>query len=114
MENELSKKYYKIQEVSEILGVSQSTLRFWEDSFPEVSPKRNNTNRRIYTPSDIKTLKIIYFLLKTKGLKIEAAKEYLKTNKNNISKQMEIITRLTGVKKELQSILQALDYRKNV
>lgn len=73
----LDKKYYKIREVSEIIGVPPSTLRFWEKQFPSISPKRNSGRTRYYTPGDIERIQMIHYLLKDKGLKIEAAQEVL-------------------------------------
>ncbi len=49
----LSKKYYKISEVAELLGLPASTLRFWEKQFTVIRPKRNNHGTRFYTPADI-------------------------------------------------------------
>ena len=43
---ELSKQYYKIKEVAEILDVPQSTLRFWEKEFPMIKPIRSSHNIR--------------------------------------------------------------------
>ena len=60
----LDKDYYKIKDVAELIGVPQSTLRYWEKEFPECSPRRSATNIRYYTPADIETLRIIHFLLK--------------------------------------------------
>lgn len=114
MENELTKKFYKIREVAEILNVPQSTLRFWEGEFSECAPKRNSSNRRYYSPDDIQTLRIIKFLLKDKGLKIEAARQQLHSNKKNITKKLRIIDKLTSVKSELQSILDALTKREEI
>ena len=49
----LNKKYYKISEVAELLGLPASTLRFWEKQFTVIRPKRNNHGTRFYTPADI-------------------------------------------------------------
>ena len=109
--NQLSKKYYKIKDVAEIIGVNQSTLRYWENEIPEIKPYRSNSNQRFYTPTDIETLRMIHYLLKIKGMKMEAAKQYLNKNKKNISKKLEIIDKLNDVKDELQLILISLNKR---
>ena len=67
---ELSKQYYKIKEVAEILDVPQSTLRFWEKEFPMIKPIRSSHNIRYYRPQDIELLRIIHYLINDKGLKI--------------------------------------------
>lgn len=109
---ELSKQYYKIKEVAEILDVPQSTLRFWEKEFPMIKPIRSSHNIRYYRPQDIELLRIIHYLIKDKGLKIEAAKEQLRSNKHNVSRRVEIIDRLKSVRSELANLLVALGGRK--
>lgn len=94
-----------------MLGVPQSTLRFWEKEFTSLNPRRSANNVRYYTPADIETLRIINFLVRDKGLKIDAAKEQLRTNKTNVTKRLKAIERLEKVKTELQSMLDALTIR---
>ncbi len=108
----LDKDYYKIKDVAELIGVPQSTLRYWEKEFPECSPRRSATNIRYYTPADIETLRIIHFLLKVRGLKLDAAREQLRVNRHNVSRRMEVIDRLGQVREELVNLRKALNIRK--
>lgn len=108
---ESEKKYFKIRDVAEMLDVAPSALRYWEQEFPECAPRRSSTNQRYYTAENIECLRIIYYLLKVKGLRMDAAKEQLRTNRRNISKRMEIIDKLTSVRGELQLMLDALKKR---
>ena len=108
----LDKDYYKIKDVAELIGVPQSTLRYWEKEFPECSPRRSATNIRYYTPADIETLRIIHFLLKVRGLKLDAAKEQLRVNRHNVSRRMEVIDRLGQVREELVNLRKALNIRR--
>lgn len=108
----LDKKYYKIKDVAEIVGVPQSTLRFWESEFPELCPMRTGNNTRYYTPEDIEVVRIIHFLVKVKGLKIEAAKSELASNRTNVSKRLKIIEKLTSVRDELEMLLKSLQKRR--
>ena len=110
--SDLTKKYYKIKDAAELIGVSQTTLRFWESEFPEVQSYRSPKNLRYYTPDDIETLRLIYYLVKIRGLKIEAAKEQLRINRANISKRMDIIEKLQDVRDELELMLKALEKRR--
>ncbi len=96
-----------------MLDVSQSTLRYWEREFPECAPTRSATNIRYYTPENIEKLRLVHYLLKTKGMKIEAAKRQLKANRENIARRLEIIDKLTTVRGELQEMLAALTKRKS-
>lgn len=108
---DLTKSYYKISEVSELLGISQPTLRYWEKEFPECAPMRTPTGRRCYTAENVRTLEIIRFLLKEKGMRTEAAKEQLRHNRRNISRRQELIDELKGLRTELKSLLTALEKR---
>lgn len=109
---QLEKQYYKIKDVAELIGVPQSTLRYWEKEFPACAPRRSASNIRYYTPADIETLRIIHFLVKVKGLKIDAAKEQLRVNRENVSRRMEVIARLEKVRGELEQLRKALNIRK--
>ena len=108
MDDKLSKKFYKIGDVAEILNVPTSTLRFWEKEFTVIKPKRNTKNIRVYTVKDIETIKMIYYLVKEKGLKLDAAQAMIKRNRDGVSKQFEVIERLKGVREQLMQLDNAL------
>lgn len=72
----LSKSYYKVGEVAEMLGVPIYTLRYWEKEFDELEPARVGNQRR-YTSADIEIVKRIMELLYVRKFRIEAAKEAL-------------------------------------
>lgn len=109
---EFTKKYFKIRDVAEFLGVSQATLRYWETEFPEISPSRTPTGLRQYTPLDIENLKIIHYLIKIKGLKMEAAKTQFRQNRSNISQKLKIISELQDLRNELEVMLKSLIKRR--
>lgn len=112
MTDTLDKKYYKIREVSDLLELPAPTLRFWESEFPDLKPRRNDGGTRFYTPEDIETLRIIKYLVKDKGLKIAAAREMLRTNREGLSQRSNAIERLKRVRSELKGLLDALKSRK--
>ncbi len=103
----LSKNYYSVGEVAELLGLPISTLRYWEKRFTLVKPTRSSTGRRLYTPSDIETIEMIHFLVKTQGLKLEAAEAQLRSNRESISRRSRALTRLRAVRAELQAMYDA-------
>lgn len=109
---EFGKMYYKISDVAEMLGVATSTLRYWEKEFPGISPRRSRTNQRYYSPENIRKLRIINYLVRDKGLRIEAAKEELEKNSDNVSRRFEIIDILKDTRNQLQEMLSALNKRK--
>lgn len=110
--DDLDKKYYKIRDVVELLNVPASTLRYWEVEFPELKPRRSNANQRYYRPEDVRTARIIHYLVKVKGLRIEAAKDEMHRNHKNISNKVDLIELLNDTRNELQGILNALNKRK--
>ena len=108
MVDKLNKKFYKIGDVAEILNVPTSTLRFWEKEFTVIKPKRNAKNIRVYTVKDIETIKMIYYLVKEKGLKLDAAQAMIKRNRDGISKQHEVVDRLKLMRQQLLNLDNAL------
>lgn len=71
------KKYYKIGEVSAMLDVPVSTLRFWEDTFEQLDPFRTPGGTRKYRPEDVEMCRQIKHLLRDKGYSLEYAKKEL-------------------------------------
>lgn len=71
------KSYYKIGEVSAMLDVPISTLRFWEDAFEQLNPFRTPGGMRKYRPEDVEVCKLIRHLLRDKGYSLEYAKKEL-------------------------------------
>lgn len=108
--NKNKKLYYSIKEVASIICVSESTLRFWEKEFPHVRPRTaGQSNVRQYTEKNIEDLKIIYNLIKVRGFKIAAAREYLKNNREGADKSSEVITLLQDTLSELKELKKHLD-----
>lgn len=107
--DDLNKKFYKIGEVAEILNIPASTLRFWEKEFTILKPKRNAKNTRFYTPQDVETIRKLYYLVKEKGLKLDAAQAQLNRNRKNVDKTFEVVERLKSVRENLLKLQSALD-----
>ena len=59
------------------------TLRFWEKEFKQIKPKKIN-NRRYYSQEQVEIIKMIKFLLKTKGMTIAGAKNTLNMKINKL------------------------------
>ncbi|WP_297058878.1 MerR family transcriptional regulator [uncultured Duncaniella sp.] len=108
MEQITSKRYYKISEVAEMIGVAASTLRFWETQFPILKPRRNDRGTRFYTPTDLENARMIKFLVHDKGLKIEAALEQIKISRDGVSRKAEALNRLTQVRDKIQGLITSL------
>jgi DNA-binding transcriptional MerR regulator len=76
-----SKSYYSIGTVSNMFKVNLSLIRFWENEFDILKPKKNGKGDRLFRPEDIKNLKLIHHLLRERKYTIEGAKDYLKKSK---------------------------------
>ena len=105
----IEKKFYKIGEVAEMLQIPASTLRFWEKEFTVIKPKRNCRNTRFYTMEDIENIRIVHYLVKEQGLKLDAAEQQIRQNRKNVSKKHEVISRLREMREDLMKLSDALD-----
>jgi DNA-binding transcriptional MerR regulator len=101
------KKYYAIGVVAEMFKVNQSLIRFWENEFDILKPRKNGKGDRLFRPEDVKNLKIIYYLLRERKFTIEGAKDYLKQNKRAEEKfgLIESLKKLKGFLNELKADL---------
>ena len=101
------KLYYSIGEVAKAFNVNTSLIRYWEQEFPILMPKKNKKGNRYFTPEDLKNLKIIYHLVKEKGYTLDGARIALTTN-SKISETISMIDRLEFVKAELLKLKESL------
>jgi DNA-binding transcriptional MerR regulator len=101
------KMYYSMSVVAGMFKVNQSLIRFWENEFDILKPKKNGKGDRLFRPEDIKNLKLIYHLLRERKYTIEGAKEFLKKNKKAEEKfaTIESLKRLKNFLNELKANL---------
>ena len=66
-----------IREVSELLGVPQHVLRFWETRFPELKPLQRGGNRRYYRPGDVAFAAALHKLLHQDGYPVKGVRKLL-------------------------------------
>lgn len=102
------KRYYNIGEVAKAFGLKTSTIRFWEQNFEVLKPKKNAKGTRKFTPADIEYLKRIFHLVKERGFTIDGAKKQLKLEKSNQLSTLDVIQKLEHVKEELLKIKSQL------
>ena len=103
------KLYYSISEVAQMFDVNESLLRFWEKEFPQLSPKKGSRGVRQYRKEDIETVKLIYHLVKGRGMTLPGARQRVKGNKENTLRNFGIVDRLKAIREELLSMKRALD-----
>ena len=105
------KMFYSITEVAQYYNVNESTLRFWEKEFPQISPRTSGRGVRQYRKEDVETIGLIYHLVKEKGMTLPGARQRLKDNKETTIRNYEIVSRLKEIKEELLAIKRELDGR---
>ena len=104
------KLYYSISEVASWFKVNTSLLRYWENEFDILQPRKTRKGDRLFRVEDIKNLQLIYFLLRQRKFSIDGAKHYLKNNKQEANNQVRLMDSLTKFKSfllELKANLQA-------
>ncbi|BBB31689.1 MerR family transcriptional regulator [Thermotomaculum hydrothermale] len=100
-----AKRFYKIGEVSKIIGEPASTIRFWEKEFPQLKPVKNNKGQRVYSDKEIELLKVIK-QKRDSGLTIEGIKRDMKEHKNEIKSHINFKNELKEIKQELENLLE--------
>ncbi|MCB9232246.1 MAG: MerR family transcriptional regulator [Bacteroidia bacterium] len=105
---EIEKQYYSIGEVSEMLDVNPSLIRFWESEFDLLKPKKNRKGNRIYTLKDIELIKNIYFLVKEKKYTLAGAAEKLRKNPNEVTQIQKTQETLVNLREFLVELKNAL------
>lgn len=69
------KKYFRIGEVSDIVGVEAYVLRYWESEFKIVKPVKSRSGQRVYLRKDVESLLYIRHLLHFEKFSIKGAKK---------------------------------------
>ncbi|MDD2436916.1 MAG: MerR family transcriptional regulator [Massilibacteroides sp.] len=103
------KLFYSISEVASMFNLNESTLRFWEKEFNTIRPRKTGKGTRFYKQEDIDAIRLIYYLVKERGMTLAGARQKLKDNKETTIRQEEIVNRLKQIKAELLSIRDAFD-----
>ena len=119
----VNKLYYSIGEVSEITGLKQYVLRYWETEFPQLSPSKNRAGNRNYKEFDVNLILEIKELLYKRKFTIKGAKQHLKDRnenpesskdegnvlKMNSSDDTVLLNELKNIKKGLSEILKTIE-----
>src|SRR5690606_9611579 len=111
------KLYYRIGEVSEIVGVDPHVLRYWETEFRSIRPQKSRKGQRIYSRKDVDKLLRVKDLLYTHVFTIAGARKRLRdggeepdpTQESAKKSAMKLRASLLGIRQELVTILAELD-----
>ena len=110
MHIELSKDklYFSIGELATAFDVNASLIRFWDNEFDILKPKKNAKGNRMFTQDDVKNLQLIYHLVKERGFTLDGAKTHLKEGQKKTLDKYEIISKLESIKAQLLSIKNSI------
>lgn len=89
------KQYYSISEVAQWFHVNASLIRYWENEFDILKPRKTRKGDRLFRPEDVKNIHLIYYLLRQRKFSIEGAKQFMKENKKKADAQMQLVQSLT-------------------
>ena len=103
------KLYFSISEVAQMFDVNESTLRFWENVFVIIRPRKTPKGTRFYKQEDIDAVRLIFHLVKERGMTLAGARQKLKDNRETTIRQEEIVNKLKQIKEELLSMKAAFD-----
>jgi DNA-binding transcriptional MerR regulator len=104
-----NKRYFRIGEVSQIIGVEPYVLRYWESEFAQIRPSRADSKQRTYQKKDLEIIIEIKRLLYDEKMTIEGAKQRLAVMKRSASEPLDHKAFIREIKKELQDIVEQLE-----
>ncbi len=104
-----TKLYYSIGEVSKLIGVETYVLRYWENEFPQLRPRRNSSGRRIYSASDVDLARQIYELLRVRKYTLDGARQALQGNDEGPGKITTAREELLNLRSFLENISRQLE-----
>jgi DNA-binding transcriptional MerR regulator len=110
-EDEIEKLYYSIGEVSERVGQEAHVLRYWEQEFDVLNPRKNRAGRRVYTSDDIETVERIRHLLKDEKYTIEGARQAIERDERKAEVQEETEDDLKTLRSFLVELREQLEFR---
>ena len=104
----MAKLLYTMGEVTEMFDVNASLIRYWESKFDCIKPQKNKKGNRLFTPSDIENFKLIYHLVKEKGMTLEGANNTMKRRGKKLHKEVSILERLQSIRAMLVEVRESL------
>jgi len=102
------KSYFRIGEVSKILGVAPYVIRYWESEFKSIRPVRAKSDQRLYRKKDVEELMTVRSLLYDQKFTISGAKKRLSEIKGQGAAAKHEHKILSAIKKGLQEIKDEL------
>ncbi|MBE6176639.1 MAG: MerR family transcriptional regulator [Rikenellaceae bacterium] len=104
----MEKLLYSMGEVTEMFDVNASLIRYWESKFDCIRPHKNKKGNRMFTPSDIENFKLIYHLVKERGMTLEGANMAMKRRGKSVKREISILERLQNIRAMLIEVRESL------
>ncbi len=106
----MGKMFYTMGEVAEMFDVNQSLIRHWERQFDVLRPKRNKKGNRLFSPQDVERLKVIYHLVKERGMTLDGARKALRRHRadKGVPRDVELMERLQRIRSMLIEVQEEL------
>lgn len=105
---DLNKQYYGIGEVADMFHVNTSLIRYWENEFDVLKPRKNRKGDRLFRPEDIRNLQLIYHLLRERKFTIEGVRKKLKEERKATEQNFEMVQSLQKIRKFLVELKEQL------
>ena len=104
----MAKLLYTMGEVTEMFDVNASLIRYWESKFDCIKPQKNKKGNRLFTPSDVENFRLIYHLVKEKGMTLEGANSAMKRRGKKLLGEISILERLQNIRAMLVEVRESL------
>lgn len=107
---------FKIGDVADLLEIKQYVLRYWEQEFDLLKPKKASNNQRLYTKKDVENAFLIRKLLYRDKFSIEGARQALKDVKFAVKKEKDfnsVIQRIDHIQDQIKHFVDEIRKTKN-
>ena len=91
-----------------MFGVNASLIRFWENQFDNIKPHKNKKGNRLFTAETIEEVKLVYYLVKERGMTLKGAQQKIKENKADTVHESEVVEKLRSIREMLIEIKNEL------
>jgi DNA-binding transcriptional MerR regulator len=107
-------RYYRIGEVAKLTSLPAYTIRYWEQEFPELRPRKSRTGRRLYNDDDLDLVRKIKNLLHEQGYTIRGARELLTKSEANPNipgqdREARLLHKLHKIRRHLEELKKLLE-----
>jgi len=109
------KKYFRIGEAAELIGVEPYVLRYWEGEFASIRPMKSKSGHRVYSRRDVKLFEKIRNLLYVEKFSVKGAKKQLleKRKQDKIQPDPEDLRQREEMKKLVVELRNLIHLAKN-